>query len=169
VKVTGYQLREATRKFELQRDTAARLFKSSLYAFEDEVKEDPIEVMDHLKKAELSVVRLQEAQQKYNLKVLIDVQGKSITLAAAVKMLGGAGRIAKMWREAVADKEDRYGYRNERERNKDTEVARKRLPFDVALKEANTADGFAGALRAAIAVGNATSLEIEGLDTELFE
>lgn len=105
----------------------------------------------------------------YNLQVRVTVQGTEITLAAAVKMLGGAGRVAKMWREAVADKEDRYGYRNERERNKDTEIAQKRVPYDEALKEANKADGFAGALRAAIATGNATLVDIEGLDPALFE
>jgi hypothetical protein len=169
MKVTGYQLREATRRFELQRDTAARQFKSSLYTFEGETKEDPRAVMQDLWEYENRVVKLQEAQQKYNLQITVEVWGDKFSLARAVKMLGGAGRAAKMWREAVADKEDRYGYRNERERNKDTEIARKILPYDIAMKEANKADGYAGALRAAIAMGNATSLEIEGLDPKLFE
>lgn len=169
VKATGYKLREEIRRFELQRDIAVNLFKDSLYVFEGESKADPLSMMQKFRDAEFAVVTFQEAQQRYNLKVIIDVQGKKISLALAVKMLGGAGRAAKIWREAVAEKEDRHSYRNALERSKDTEVAKRVVRYDAAMKEANKADAYAGALRAAIATGNATEIEIEGLEPMLFE
>ena len=169
MKTTGYKLREEIRKFELQRDTAINMFKDSLHVFEGESKADPLSLMQKFRDAEFAVVTFQEAQQRYNLKVNIDVQGKKISLAIAVKMLGGAGRAAKLWRDVVAEKEDRHSYRNTLERSKDTEVAKRVVKYDFALKEANKADAYAGALRAAIATGNATEVEIEGLEPMLFE
>lgn len=169
MKVTGYKLREAIRRFELQRDTTVNLFKDSLHVFDDESKADPISLMQKFRDAEFAVVTLQEAQQRYNLKVSIDVYGKKIFLAAGVKMLGGAGRAAKMWREAVSEKDDRHSYRSNLERSKDTIAAKRVVTYDIALKEANKADAYAGALRAAIATGNATEMEIEGLEPMLFE
>ena len=169
MKVTGYKLREAIRRFELQRDTTVNLFKNALHVFEGEVKVNPLALMEQFRNAELTVATLQEAQQRYNLKVTVDVQGKKTTLAAAVKLLGGAGRAAKMWRDAVSEKNDRYEYRNNLERSKENEVAKRVVAYDAALKEANKADAYAGALRAAIATGNATEIESEGLEPLLFE
>lgn len=167
MKVTGYKLREAIRRVELQRDTVAGLFKDSLYVFEGEAKADPIELMKKFRDAEYAVAALQEAQQRYNLRVSFVVCGKVLSLAVAVKMLGGAGRTAKMWRDAIAKREDRYG--RDLERSRDTEAAKRVVAYDVALREANKADAYAGELRAAVAAGNATEMEIEELEPVLFE
>lgn len=167
MKVTGYKLREAIRRVELQRDTVAGLFKDSLYVFEGESKADPIELMKKFRDAEYAVAALQEAQQRYNLRVSLLVYGKVLSLAVAVKMLGGAGRTAKMWRDAIAKREDRYG--RDLERSRDTEAAKRVVAYDVALREANKADAYAGELRAAVAAGNATEMEIEELEPVLFE
>jgi len=169
VKVTGYKLREEIRRNELQRDMAANIFKDSLHAFKEEEKADPRALMQQFRNAEFHVAMLQEAQQRYNLKVTVDVQGRKMSLASAVKMLGGAGRAAKMWREAVGEKEDRYSCRNNLERQKDTETAKRTVSHEEALKEANKADAYAGSLRAAIALGNATETEIEHLESLLLE
>lgn len=167
MKVTGYKLREAIRRVELQRDTTAGLFKDSLHVFEGESKADPIDLMKQFRDAEYAAAALQEAQQRYNLRVSVSVYSKALSLAVAVKMLGGAGRAAKMWRESISKKEDRYG--NHLERSKDTEAATRVVAYSVALREANKADAYAGELRAAIATGNATEMEIESLEPILFE
>jgi hypothetical protein len=168
MKVTGYQIREAIRKHELSRDTAAKLFKKSQHVFEgDEEKAHPKDIMNAFTGAELAVVSLQEAQQRYNLAVTVDVQGEKMTLCSAVKRLGGAGRVEKMWRDAVCEKEDRYGY-NDRERQEGTIVAKRVVPHRDAIEAANKAAGFAGALRAAVAMGNSTVVEVEDLDGALF-
>lgn len=169
MKVTGYKLREAIRRVELQRDATAGLFKDSLHVFEGESKANPIDLMKKFRDAEYAVAALQEAQQRYNLRVSIVVYGKALSLAVAVKMLGGAGRAAKMWRDAISEKDDRYSYRNSLERSKDTEAAKRVVTYDVALREANKADAYAGELRAAVAAGNAREIEIEELEPTLFE
>jgi len=169
MKVTGYQIREAVRRHELARDTSAQMFKKALHVFEDEEKIHPREVMKQFKSAEDAVVLLQEAQQKYNLAVLVDVQGKQMTLCSAVKRLGGAGRAEKMWRDSVVEKEDRYAMNERLERNKDTIRAKKTLTFDEAIDAANKAAGLAGALRAAVAMGNSREVELEGLDPSLLK
>lgn len=166
--VSGYQIREATHRHELARDTAAQLFKKSTFAFSDDEPLDPKKVMEDFQSEEHAVVRLQEAQQRYNLLVTVNVQGVEMTLGAAVKSLGGAGRAEKMWRETIIIK-DRYGSTvRDMERSKDTLVAKRVVGINEATKLANKAAGYAGALRAAVATGNATKVEIESLDESLF-
>ena len=167
MKVTGYQLREAIRRHELARDTAANLFKDSLHKFQGEDKANPMDAMNQFKEAGSAVVTLQTAQQRYNLAVSVEVQGKQVTLSEAVKSLGGAGRAEKMWRDAVSQKKDRYDYQNNLERSKDTERAVRVVPYETAMKQANASAGYAGAVRAAIATGNATEVEIENLDASV--
>ena len=169
MKVTGYQIREAIKRHELARDTAVQMFKKSQHVFEDEEKVHPRDVMKQFKASEEAVVDLQEAQQKYNLTVTVDVQGSKMTLCSAVKRLGGAGRAEKLWRDSVVEKEDRYAMRENLERNKDVVRAKKVLTFDEAIDSANKAAGFAGALRAAVAMGNSKEMEVEGLDSSLFK
>lgn len=170
MKVTGYQLREAIRRHELTRDTAANLFKKTQHVFEgDNPKGHPRDVMKSFVGAEEAVVALQEAQQKYNLHVSVDVQGNKMSLCSAVKRLGGAGRTEKMWREAVCEKQDRYDSRYNLERQEGTIFAQRVLSYDEAIDAANKAAGFAGALRAAVALGNATVIDVEGLDEALLK
>lgn len=161
MKVTGYQLREAIRRHELTRDTAYNMFQKVQHVFEGEKKVHPREVMQDFLRAEEAVVKLQEAQQKYNLEVSVDVQGQKLTLCSAVKRLGGAGRAEKMWRDAVCEKKERYGSSYQQlERQEGTIVAQKVLGYEETLTAANKAAGYAGALRAAVALGNSTVVDI---------
>jgi hypothetical protein len=90
--VNGYQLREAIRKWELRRVTLANQFTDVLTAYPNEKKPKPEAVAEDLLVAENAVAQLQTAQQEYNLAVTVDVQGTKMTLAHAVKLIGGAGR-----------------------------------------------------------------------------
>jgi hypothetical protein len=167
MRINGYRIRETIRQHELARDTAAQVFKKSLYVFEGDDREDPQAAMIAFETAENAIVKLQTAQQKYNLNVMVEVQNEKITLCEAVKRLGGAGRKEKMWRDSVVEKErSRYG--NDLERQTGTLVAKRAISLEVATKAANKAAGYAGALRAAVALGNAVEMEVDGLDPEVF-
>jgi hypothetical protein len=166
--VTGYQLKEAIRRWELRRDGARQQFADTLWRFEGETKPSPDEVMKLYKDAETAIAVLQTAQAEYNLGVKVDVQGHTVALAGAIKRLGGAQRAEKMWSEATASKNSRYYYdRDPRTKKTDEERAQAVLPLDQLLDRAAKAASFTGALRAAIAEGNSKEVEIAELDAAL--
>jgi hypothetical protein len=170
MKTTGYALREAIKQFELRRDTAARSFDGSLRKFPDEDKEAPQKIVEQFLKAEGAIVSLQVAQARYNLAVGVEANGEKMSLEEAVKRIGGYARAEKMWRTAAGPKPDRYNtYRNDDERDPTKLVSRITVTPSEAVKLASAAAKRAGALRAAIATGNAREVEIENLDPALFE
>lgn len=169
MKVTGYLLREAIRKWELRRDSAANMFNESLHKFDGEDKLSPDEVSARFTNAEESVSKLQEAQARYNLLVKVSVQNRNITLLEAVKRIGGAGRSEKMWRTATSPKKDPYSYRDNTERDNSKERAKSVLSTEEREDRAHKAAAFAGIVRAAIATGNGTEVDSEviGLSPDL--
>jgi len=167
MKVTGYQLKEAIRRWELRRDGAHQQFSDTLWAFAGEDKPAPDTVMKLYTTAEGNIAVLQTAQAEYNLTVQVDVQGHIVALAGAIKRLGGAQRAEKMWREAVASKRDRYYDRDPRTKKADEERAQAVLPLETLLDRAAKAAAFTGALRAAIAEGNSKEVDIKDLDAAL--
>lgn len=170
MKITGYALRETIKQHELRRDTAAQSFDGSLKAFPKEDKPSPQSVVEQFLVAERAIAQLQVAQMRYNLAVTVQVAGESMTLAEAIKRVGGEGRSEKMWRSAAGPKKDRYGsYRDEDEIDPTKVRAVPTVTTAEAVKLATQAGKRAGAMRAAIATANATSIEIEGLFPALFE
>jgi len=171
MEVTGIQLREAIKRWALRRDTSNTHFSESLFQFESEAEEigNPNDLMASLEKAELAIATLQVAQTNYNLQTGVTVRGDSLSLCDAVKRIGGAGRMEKMWRSAATNKgRDKYSYR-ESTRDKDKEYMKRTVSVQDCMKRATEAGKYAGSLRDAIAVGNTGKLEIEGLDPALFE
>lgn len=170
MKTTGYGLREAIKQHELRRDTGARAFNGSLKAFADDKKESPLQVVEGFLKAERAIAKLQTAQARYNLLVIVEANGEKMTLSEAIKTIGGVARAEKMWRTATGPKPDRYHtYGNEDERDPTKVVAKPTVTVNEAVKQATLAGKKAGALRAAIATANAKEVEIEDLDGSLFE
>ncbi len=169
MKTTGYALREAIKQFELRRDTAARAFNGTLKAFPDDKKDKPTEVVAQFLTAEKAISRLQVAQMRYNLVVTVEVQGEKMTLAEAIKRIGGDARAEKMWRSAAGPAPERYGYNNDDVRDPNQVRATATITAGEATKLASGAAKRAGAFRAAIAVGNAREIELEDLDPALFE
>lgn len=168
MKTTGYALREALKQQELLRETASRSFNDTLKAFAGEIKDSPVSVMDAMIRAEAAIASLQTAQMRYNLMVTVKVEDTTFSLAAAVKLVGGVARAAKMWQSVAAPKEDRYGYRNTDERDPNQLRAEPTINTQEALKLATIMAKRAAALRQVIAVANATEVEIEDLDPSLF-
>jgi hypothetical protein len=164
MKINGYQLREGIKRWLLQRDAASQLFKDSLFSFQGEKKDGPERVMADFIAADRNVARLEELQQLYNQAVTCSVLAERLTLALCVKLVGGAGRQEKMWREAAVGKKERYSYREEsRERDKDKEYATPALSIKEYSEKSRLAAKYASALRNAIARGNATDIDTEKL------
>ena len=168
MKITGYMLREAIKMHELRRDTAAAAFAPSLKKFETETKTAPHDIVKEFLAAEEDIAKLQMVQARYNLHVAVTVHGTRMSLAEAVKRLGGMSRVEKMWRSATGTKVDRYSYQSD-ERSKDVLIARTTITTAEAMKLAQTAAKATGEFRAAIATGNATEFEAETLDAKLFD
>ena len=163
-KINGFQIREAINRWELQRTTASQQFAETLFAFEDEAKAAPKDVMALYETADLNVAKLKAIQQRFNNNVMCDVQGKKVPMNVCVNLVEGAGRREKMWREATVGKRDRY-YRSEekRERSKDTEYAKRQLPLEECAKLAADAAKYASAVRNAISRGNSTEVTCESI------
>ena len=169
MKITGYKLRETIRMWELRRKIAGDNFDKSLHAFEGEVQESPQSMVNTFKHADEAIANLQTAQAMYNLSVKVNVLDKEMTLCEAVKLVGGAGRVEKLWRTAAIDKKEPYTYDNKLVRNATEVRAQRTISLKGAGELATEAAKWSGALRAAIAVANSTEVEIEGLNPDLFE
>jgi hypothetical protein len=158
--VTGYKLRELLRNQRTLRDVHANRFNETLWQF-DNKSERPQAAAESFRAADHAVAMLEEAQQYYNLQVRIKVAGETLTLSRAIKLIGGAGRLEKMWRSAAKDTgRDRYSYR-EMTRKADDIVAQRMISIEESIKLATIAAQYASELRAAIAEANTTKVNIE--------
>lgn len=168
MKVTGYQIREALKEWRLKKDLAAESFRDSLFAFSGETcSVTPSEYMQIYEKAESAIVALQEAQISYNMAVTVKLGDSTITLANAIKRIGGIGRAAKMWRDARNQKvsKDYLGGRT-LVRDKDEEFASKVISDDEITKKLTKKVREENQLRAAIAAANAREIDLD-LDASL--
>lgn len=165
----GYALREAIKQWELRKGVAEKAFSGSLHKFKDEYKEDPDQVVEAYQKAEDAIAKLQVAQMRYNLAVKVEVQGESMTLAEAIKRSGAAGRIEKMWKGATPQERTlRYGD-DGLTRVAGQERAEPTISPKEVLGLTSLAGKKSGAFRATIAKANALKVEIEDLNSALFE
>jgi hypothetical protein len=175
MKVTGYEIREAIRRWEIRRDTAASQFDDSLWRFKDEDRPSSDDAMRAFAEAEAAIARLQAAQVRYNLSIELAALNESMSLAEAVKRLGGVARAEKMWRAALTrdtvSPRKRYFSLDagERTRRADEERAVRSLGTMEVMDRAARAAAFTGALRAGIAEANGRRLEIEGVEPALLE
>jgi len=170
MKINGYLLRETRKRWMSRRDVAAKTFKDSLWQFKgDGLSLKPEEIATNFKEADEAVAALEEAQQKYNQQVNISVAGRTMTLALAIKQVGGAARLAKMWSSASTDtgSSDRY-YGKTLTRNASDVHAQKMVDPDRAVKFAEESASYASKLRSEIATANAKMLDID-IDPKYFE
>jgi hypothetical protein len=162
--VNGFMIRDAMNRWNLKRDTANKQFPNSLYAFDDdEGNLAPEEVIRNYAEADEAYAQLQVIQQAYNAKITINYQDRKISLALGVKLIGGAGRIEKMWRSAIAEKRDRYSDGPPRERTKDSQYAKRQISPKEAMSGAEVAAKSAATLRSTIAKANGTDIDVREL------
>ena len=166
MQVTGYTFKEAIKMAILELSTVRSTFDESLYTFAGEEIQDPVEIAKQIEALEGQIAQLQTAQAEYNLTVPVEVKGidgkkVSMSLGAAIRLVGGMGRLAKMWRTAASGKNvDRWDRQRVQTRSKDTEVAQPTMKRADALALAKSYSKYAAALGNAISVGNTTRLDI---------
>ena len=163
MKVTGYQLREALRHWRSVLDGLANDLKGSLYYFEPKEKINPLVVAKDYVAAEDAVAKIEEAQQKYNLRVTMTIADEPRTLTYAIKALGMAGRYAAVWKSVATDKQNTRGWGDtyDRVRNKDDVHAKRSISKEAASKMRTAANKHASDIRQAIALANASTLDID--------
>lgn len=169
--VTGQKIKEVLKIKTLELTTVLSTFDESLVSFEgDKGKKDtPQQVMDNVVRLEKEVAFIQTLQSRYNLAVKVKIQHVEITLEEAVKLVGGAGRTAKRWKEvAKGEKKDRYSSRYDNTRDKDKEYAVPTISKAEALEKAKVAERYASAIRTAIATGNLQQVTFDDIATDLF-
>lgn len=163
MKVTGYQLRAAIKRREVTLQVAIRTFEDSLFVFPGEQR-DPVGAINEVLRIEKEIARLQTLQARYNLDVALPrVDG--LTLAEAVKFVGGAGRIEKLWRSALP-KKDRYAL-DVRVRRAEDEQAVLAIDYRELVDRVDSAAKYAANLRGAIAAANNTEIDLDGLTPEM--
>lgn len=175
IKVTGYSLRTAIKRWTIKRDSATHRFPTTLHKFKDEAKANPEDVAAEIEAAESAIARLQTAQVLYNAQVEVELGGKTMKLAEAVKRMGGATRMEKLWKGVAGLDAQTARYRGSSiygetapVRNAGQEVADKTLSPESAAQKAAESAAFVSALQEAIASGNGTKIELD-IDNSLFE
>lgn len=173
MKVTGYKLREALRRWQRQRDAYSGQFSDSLMAFEGENKPLPDYLAAKIMQCEQAMADLQSAQAAYNLRVRVNVEGvgTGLSLLDCVKQVGGYERLVTMWTNAAKTKKERFlSLREDSANLRDATklVAKRTISFEDAARHAAIADKSRVAFVEALAVGNATELELD-LHPSLFE
>jgi len=171
MKITGYQLTYRLRELQDQREIVSTQFNASLFQFaeEQESKQEPLELMRVFRECERKIATLQVAQASYNLAVTVEVMGETMTLHEAVKLVGGAARAAKMWKDAAKNTGRNPYALGDASRDKDHEYARRMVSVQECLEQATQTGRWASALRQAVQTANGTEMELEGLDPALFE
>jgi hypothetical protein len=171
MRVTGFKLTYRLRELQDLREIVAGQFRDSVFQFQDEraTKQSPQELMRIYTDAERKIAQLQAAQARYNLAVEVDVLGERMPLHQAVKLVGGAARTAKMWKDAAKNTGRNPYACGDVSRDKDHEYAQRMVSVQESLEHATASTRWASALRQAIQLGNAAEVEIEGLDPALFE
>jgi hypothetical protein len=169
MKITGYKIQHKLKELEEAKEVTAQQFNDGILQFASQAEKTDIrEVFARYTSLERNIAALQTLQAQYNLQVNVSVLGETMPLHQAVKLVGGAGRSQKMWKEVVKGKKNaRYSFSEPDGRNKDTEYASRSVPMEEALKHSQHASRLAGSLREAIQVGNATEIELN-TDESLF-
>lgn len=171
MKINGYKIQHRLKELRDRRDIAASQFSNGLWQFEadKDSKMHPNEAMETFADCEFKIAQLQVLQARYNLEVEVTAGKQTMTLHEAVKRIGGAGRMEKMWRTAAASTgTDRFGYGRDMERSKENEYAQRMISVEACMDSSRTASKFAASLREAVQFGNATSIEME-VDAALFD
>lgn len=158
---TGYALQTKIRTLKVEVDSYASQFENGKAKFQDEDKPTCWEAFKNFKQAEEELATVQTLQCMYNQRVYVTVQGVRMTLAKAVRLVGGAGRAEAMWRNIVAPKKDRYGSRDGLVRSANETHADPTYTMDQAKEQAKKTSTYASALRQAIQEANATQVELD--------
>lgn len=166
MKVSGLEIREALRQWALRRDAANKRFEEALTRYEDETKESPLEAETELILCEDAIAHLQTAQSYFNGQINVRVGTAEMKLTYAVKRVGGAARLEKLWHAQVKAKKVPAWESARTKRTKDQVKELSAMSIPEMVAQAQQASLFAGQVRSAVSWGTSQTLEIEFLKDE---
>lgn len=171
--VNGYRLKRMLRSLERRRGYLKNRWSDSLWAFPGEEKPNPEALLDELREVEFNLAQVQTAQARYNLEIEVDVkhggERERMSLLEAIKRVGGASRLEQMAKAASSSEEQYYYGHSPHTRSTEAEHATRQLAPERAAERMDQLGEYAEALREAIAIGNETTIDIDGLDSSLSE
>jgi len=165
-KVTGYKLQANAKRLKLQIELLRKQFEESIFQFDGEAKQDLATVGQALKKAETEQAQVNHYQSAYNHNVNVVVLGTTMTLDEAIKRVGSAGRLQKLWTKALlgGDGSDTPRWSRisnmQTARDKDKEYAQRSMSIEDCQLAVEQASRYNSALREAIQVGNGNEIEL---------
>src|SRR5579862_1965614 len=163
MKLTGFRIMDRLEQLKERSTALDAKFTASLYKFDDEVKQTPIELLTNCAVLENKIADLQEAQSKLNLKIKVMVNSQEMTLEKAIKCLGIFGRLKNQWKIAAGQqvkKPGRYSRYDldepmRRERDSNIEVAKPQMTETESLALVDLYTKMVTDLKQSIRIANA--------------
>ena len=161
--ITGRAIKRAMKRWREKRDSASEAFNESIMAFDDDEWVDPVVASEDFRAADQAICLLEVFQQDYNKRVMVSVDGEEMSLALAIKLVGGAGRLKNMWKSASARApKDRYSRLcRDTSRRADEERATRRVSIKKASEKYQEVCDRQIAIQDAITIGNGVSIEMD--------
>jgi conjugal transfer/entry exclusion protein len=158
MKINGYTLRTAIRNREMERDTAiTNLPRLAMMNKATEIKD----TMAKIENLEKSIAKLQAFQTSYNLQVIVKAGSEQMSMAEAVKRIGGVERVSRQWRQVIEQIGSAHTALASDEGASST--------AEDAMKAARAAANEASTLRGAINASNAVEIEIPELAEDMVQ
>lgn len=172
MKVNGSQLKSAIKLWEMRRDAFTKRFGTTFFAYKTEAKDSPSSIMHELTKCENAIAVLQSAQSKYNLANMVTFNHNATTqkmsLCEAIKRVGGANRVVKLWSEQIGQPEDKFEhYRLSPSSERVIDYPERKMSLADIVTTAAAATSYATALTGAIATGNTKMMELPMVTPEM--
>lgn len=152
MKVNGYSLRTAIKNRETERDAAIASLTNSISG---ETGPSPEELMNKIEKCEEDIAKLQAFQTRYNLAVTVEFSSEKISMAEAVKRIGGIERVSAQWKSLLNRPLSAVA------------VSVGRLDSTMAMQRAKQSATLASTLRGRMSAANGTEIEIPELEESL--
>lgn len=156
--VTGIEIQEALRLWKIRRTAAEAAFPNSFKKYDDEDKASPQELEKELILCEDAISSLETIQSIFNNQVSVTIKGEDYSLSYAVRRLGGATRLEKLWSTQVAPEPDRYAARIPR--SVEHVIEKQTITTKEITKSATGAAQVSSLFRRAIAAGNASRIDV---------
>jgi len=167
--VSGHKIRQAIERVNLRRKTATKQFEKSIFAFEGE-NTTPQQFAATIERTEFLLASLQDLQERFNQATMVNLTGQNLTLALAIKLVGGNNRLAKSWKNAaeLAPGTDDIWSRRlggskgsvQFSRDKEKDYATRQITVEQCIASADASSSKTASLRAAIAEANSSLIEV---------
>jgi YesN/AraC family two-component response regulator len=172
--VDGIAIQQAIRVVKNNIEILTNQFKNNLFVFPSDDSKDIEKLSDEIKFLHTKLACLHELQQAYNLSVNVYVQGKTVTLSNAVKVLPGYVKLASIWKEASLNTGKSIYDSKSMTRVKDAEYAIRSVSVDNCIEKMKIYDDTVAELRGAITRANSTNITLgtgsfSQFSTSLFE